>query len=105
MVLLTLTHLPRLGPIPEIPGKDKTLHFLAYAVAAGLMLLAYAGRYRVRTVGLIVIGLLALGAIDEITQPYVNRSCDMFDWLADGAGVFCVTGLMVGLQRFRKSER
>jgi VanZ family protein len=86
LLLLTLTHLPRLGPIPKIPGGDKTLHFTAYFLAALLLVRAFLQTARwVPMIGFIL-GLWLLGALDEWTQPYVNRTCDFGDWLADAGG-------------------
>lgn len=31
--------------------------------------------------------IVCFGGIDEITQPYFGRCCDIFDWLADVIGI------------------
>lgn len=99
------THLPRAKP--PIPGaSDKTHHYLAYF---GLSLLVsgwLAVRRRVGVRELIgVLCLLALyGGFDEITQPLVQRTCDLRDWFADVSGV--TTGLLfffVGKRLWRRT--
>jgi VanZ family protein len=94
MLLLTLTHLPRLGPIPELPGKDKTLHFVAYFLAAVFCQTAFASStHPRRKLFFIIAALLTMGALDEITQPYVNRTCDLHDWFADAGGILVGSAL------------
>ncbi|NLE28583.1 MAG: VanZ family protein [Phycisphaerae bacterium] len=106
ILLLTLTHLPHPGPIPEVPGKDKTLHFFAYFVATGLSLRAFGSSNRPkRRMLLISIMLIILGAFDEMTQPYVNRSCDLLDWLADATGIIIVTILYAAIRFYHHRAR
>ena len=79
---------------------DKALHAGAYFVLASLLLVAWrrtgarfglAGRLAIATV------VLAYGVVDELTQPYFGRSCDLLDWVADALGV----GLAVALDQWR----
>jgi VanZ family protein len=81
------THTPP-ADLPTLPASDKTLHFVGFLVLGSLLLLTLAS-YRVsrlHRVGL-VIGLLATYAmIDETTQPFFRRTCDINDWLADMTG-------------------
>lgn len=94
VVLLTATHWPKL-PGLDIPGKDKTEHVLAYGLLAGLMINVAARRlimYRGLVIALGTVALIAIaGALDERTQPYFGRSCELYDWLADLAGAGLVT--------------
>ncbi|MEM6314675.1 MAG: VanZ family protein [Planctomycetota bacterium] len=84
------THNPRLGEIPQMSmfGVDKVVHFLAYAGLAFFM------RCAIKPVpgrGWAVLVLCsAYGAVDELTQPLFNRTCDPFDWIANVAGVTTV---------------
>ena len=97
LLLFTLTHIP--GPnLPEVEVSDKTIHFVAYALLAGMVLsslhlLRPSSRINEPLTLLIV---LAYGAFDETTQPYFNRSGEVADWLADAAGVALAVGV-VGL--------
>lgn len=91
------THWPKL-PLPQGGrlGWDKVLHFSGFAGLA--VLLAFAvSRWRdvtVATYVVIVVVLAAYGAVDEWTQALVpGRSCDLYDWLADMAGM--TLGLMI----------
>lgn len=89
IALFTGTHWPKLPSI-DVPGKDKTLHVVAYAILAGLLLNVLARRtWPARGVSLaaVTLAIVAIaGALDEWTQPYFGRTCDLFDWLADMAG-------------------
>lgn len=99
------THVPLSRP--PIPGaSDKTHHYLAYL---GLSLLVGGWLVVRRQVGVReLIGVLCLlalyGGFDEITQPLVQRTCDLRDWFADMSGV--TTGLLlffVGLRVWRRT--
>lgn len=84
------THFPRFGPLRGEPRRypvDKLAHFLCYAVLAWLMTRLLA--QRMRPAAAIVLTLLlvaAYGAIDELTQPFVGRTTDLWDFIADLAG-------------------
>jgi len=82
------THIP-IEHIPETECSDKTLHFLGYAILASSFLLAMWSRgiSRKKRILRAIIILLIYAALDEITQPLVNRHASVLDWLADGAGV------------------
>src|SRR5512143_3634977 len=87
-VLFVATHLPP-RDLPATHVNDKLEHATAYFLLSTLL---YAGmrvlRPKARGIwwktALIV---LAYGAIDEWTQLFVGRTCDLMDWLADAAGV------------------
>jgi hypothetical protein len=40
-------------------------------------------------------GLATIGAVDELTQPYVHRTCDIRDWMSDAVGIAAVTGVFL----------
>ncbi len=82
------THLPA-ERIPKTGYSDKTLHAVGYAFIAGTFLLAMWSREvgRKKRFLLAFIILLVYAAVDEITQPLVNRYASIFDWLADTVGV------------------
>jgi len=89
-----------LGPIPDIPGKDKTCHFLSYLVAGILMLAAFGRVGRFFRPAVLAAGLLVLGCLDEWTQPWVGRSCDFMDWLADAIGIAFVAVAFILCRHF-----
>jgi VanZ family protein len=94
LALFAGTHVPLPPELVDLPGGDKTLHFLAYL---GLSLLLAAALARTwgglapsHYVGMLA-GLALYGVLDELLQIPVNRSADVADWLADVAGA--ATGL------------
>ena len=91
VVLFVAMHTPRQHlPRIDVSGLDKVVHFLGYALL-GLFGGAYARRAKVRQDGLwygkwfLIYALYA--ATDELLQPFVNRSADITDWMADISGV------------------
>lgn len=91
LLLLVATHVP--SPVPLVAGGvslDKLVHVAAYGVL-GVLCLAWL-RSTGAAVGwptrLAVLACLTLfGAVDELTQPLVNRVCDPLDGAADALGV------------------
>ena len=110
--VLGLTHIPGeyMPTCVQVHSLDKVEHVVAY----GLIALCFMLSLRPRPIGqpdgqttekacrgaawrrpwlLPVILLLALamvGALDELTQPLVNRTCDPWDFAADLTGVTAV---------------
>jgi len=68
---------------PGIAGSDKLVHFLAFAVLA--MPMAYTRRFPMLWIVLVA---ASYGGLIELIQPYVGRSAEWGDWLADGLGAF-----------------
>ena len=90
LFLLTATHMP-MERLPQTETPDKLLHFLAYGVlgfCAGVTLLIHGRESRLAML-LVWLGLLGFGAIDEITQAYVGRFPEFWDWFADLVGLTC----------------
>jgi len=89
-LLVYATHHPRpealLGPNPP---SDKTLHFIAYAVLAGLAAATWLTTRRTAGRGMVALTLFlaAFGALDEITQPLFRRHAEPIDWLYDCLGI------------------
>ncbi len=90
LVLFIGTHLPTENVAGVATDNDKLVHTAAYAVLTTLLCIAWrrvggspglAGRL------VIAAAVLSYGAIDELSQPYFGRSCDLRDWIADGVGV------------------
>ena len=103
--VLGLTHIPA----QDIPhalqdvAPDKVEHMAAYGLIAGSFLLSL--RKPVRP-ALLLIGLAPLavnGALDETTQPLVNRTADIVDYASDltGIAIACVVFLAGKRLRFR----
>ena len=91
MALFAIMHTPR-QHLPDVSVSyiDKVAHVTGYALLA-LLGGAYAQRAGVKkgtawyAKWLLVYALYA--AVDELTQPYVNRSASVSDWVADIIGV------------------
>lgn len=88
VVLFTLTHVPSVR-LPDITLIDKICHAIAYATLAfaiGSVLTIWRG-YQPRFPIWIWTIAVSYGAIDEYTQQFVpNRTCDIFDLVADTLG-------------------
>lgn len=87
------THWPNLRAI-HVPGKDKTLHVIAFSILASLLMNVLVRRPGSRRGLPTVLAMLTMvgvyGAIDEWTQPLTGRSCELTDWLADIAAAALV---------------
>ena len=82
------THIPA-PKLPYVPVTDKTAHFVSYFLLAAGISIAMMLQHR-RNIPVTVLAItLAYGAIDELTQIPVNRSCELADWYADAAGASC----------------
>ncbi|MEN1681168.1 MAG: VanZ family protein [Planctomycetota bacterium] len=105
-LLFTGTHLPGV-PTAAVGlfSHDKLVHFGAYAVLGCLVAVCVTprgGRLALVSGILIVLGIAVVGAIDELTQPYVGRSCDERDWLADVVGAAVGVGAYGWWSRWRR---
>jgi VanZ family protein len=93
LTLFVGTHWPK-PPGLDVPGRDKTLHAVAFAILTGLLLSALTRQGRLVRgwpIALTAIAIVAIyAALDEWTQPYVGRTCDLLDWTADLVGAVSV---------------
>jgi VanZ family protein len=89
VVVLGLTHIPgqRIPRVLQVRYLDKAEHVVAYGLIAGFFLLSLKRPVRpaVLLMGLAI--LAALGALDEATQPFVNRVASVSDYACDLIGV------------------
>ena len=84
----TLTHIPETG-LTHLEVSDKTLHFLGYFLLTSTLLLtlnAFSIAHIKRIISAVLIMAL-YGAVDELTQPLVNRCAAWSDWFANIAGI------------------
>ena len=91
LALVTGTHIPLIDPLlkDEVDNFDKVLHFSAYAVFAFLLATTWqlsSGILNTRHLVWAWLALVAFGALDELTQPLVNRDCSVWDLTADALG-------------------
>src|SRR5688500_2668452 len=107
VLLSVLTHVPLDRYIPEEKKKllhllDKPEHVIAYFILTTLLgcSLVATFRDRRRLVWLAVPVALFLGAVDEWTQTWVNRTCSLNDWFANAVGILIG---MIPVLAFRRS--
>ena len=93
-VVLGLTHIPgqSIPRVLQVHYLDKAEHVVAYGLIAGFFLLSLKRPVRpaVLLIGLVL--LVVIGALDEVTQPLVNRFASVSDYAFDltGMAVACV---------------
>ncbi len=102
------THMPL--PPGLLPGhSDKVIHFTSYAGLAALLMSLRATRGIYPWSSVLARGfiLAVYGVFDELTQLFVNRSADFYDWCADlvgsTAGLASVTFVLWCLRRSDRS--
>ena len=89
--LIVFAHIPVPESIRSAHVSDKCLHFLAYLVLTFLVWFSINPKEKVKWrkihVWLIFLGLTAYGAIDEVIQGFIGRSCDAMDLTANVSGI------------------
>ena len=98
LALTVGTHLPR---VPQVivfsHGWDKLWHFLAFAGLAYLACIAWTmqphSALKLPQFGIVLLAFSLYGALDEITQIPVGRTCELADWWADVFGT--LTGVLL----------
>ena len=102
--VLALTHIPgqRIPRALQVRYLDKAEHVVAYGLIAGFFLLSLKRPVRpaVLLVGLMT--LAAMGALDEATQPLVNRFGSVWDYGCDLTGM-AIACMLVGAGRLSGS--
>lgn len=104
--VILLTHIPQevMPTQLQISGFDKLEHVMAYGLITFVFILSLRNSYSMLSASLLFFAILAVGAIDELTQPFVNRIASFTDWLANFSGIVTVLLLsMVGSQ-FQKTK-
>ncbi len=93
---------PGLRAVAALPAGDKLLHFLAYAILAGILPWVESRSAAACT------GLVGLSLLLELLQQLVpGRSCDPLDALANATGALCgllaAAFLNASLRRLRRA--
>jgi VanZ family protein len=78
---------------------DKVFHGLAYGSLTMMLWIATGGRRPV----LLVVGMMALGLVDEVRQSFIpTRTADVMDFVADALAAGLVGAVMYWKQGARK---
>ena len=85
VAVATLTPLPR---VVSVGGSDKFHHIVAFAAMVLPVSLA-----RPRWLPAAALLLAAYGGAIELMQPFVGRSCELADWIADLGGIALGAGM------------
>lgn len=107
LTVLTLTHIPQeMMPKPlQVHLLDKAEHTVAYGILAFLFLLSLRRPPGVKAMlAILLVGML-VGALDELTQPWVNRIASWLDFAADVIGIAfaCIVFVLMQLGRREKA--
>lgn len=92
-IAITVASLISVGEMPKVdlPGNDKTIHFLFYFVLTLLWYVALERKYKNRLLKFLIVGAsIIYGIIIEILQGVLtqNRQADVYDALANSVGAF-----------------
>lgn len=94
--LLSVNKLPKI----EVPGRDKTLHFLFYFVLTLLWIFALQNKYKNKSLKfIVVIVVIIYGMVIEIMQGVFtkNREADVFDVMANSGGALLALSIIFWL--------
>ena len=105
--VLIVTHIPQefMPRTPQGGYFDKIEHVLAYGGVTLLFVLSLRWPARPAVVAAVLLGLAVVGALDELTQPWVNRIASLGDYTADLVGIVAATVLFLLVKRrHRRAE-
>lgn len=88
--------------IHTLPGGDKVGHFLLFGMLSLIVNLMVAGRWsHSNATGIVCLGVL----LEELSQIYLpSRQFDLWDMVADAAGIFFFAWLAVAWSARRRSS-
>ena len=104
-IVILLTHIPQKFMPSELQegSFDKFLHILAYGAITFILILSVKSVPSLHSASLVLFALLAIGIVDEITQPLVNRQASLDDLIADIIGISSVLLFSIfGKSKFEK---
>jgi VanZ family protein len=91
IVLAIVSHIPIPQLVYQAQVSDKWLHYLAYLNLVFLLWFSARPDSKVSWHGwfvwLIFFATAASGGLDELTQPYFGRTCDIWDFVANTEGI------------------
>ena len=91
-LVLLLTHIPKEVMPSQLQenSHDKLHHVVAYGAITFLFILSLKSSPSMLSTLLVFFALLAIGIVDEITQPLVNREASLTDLAANVIGIVTV---------------
>ena len=92
VAVLVFSHLPQetMPSSLQKDGVDKLQHVLAYGVITFLFLISLRTSPTILSALLLFLAVSAIGAFDELTQPFVNRTASVADLVANIVGILFV---------------
>ncbi len=94
--LISMKNMPKI----EVPGKDKTIHFIFYSVLTFLWYLALQKKYKNKALKYIIaLAVIIYGIIIEVLQGALtqNREMDFYDVMANSGGALLALIFIFGL--------
>lgn len=83
----------------QLEGSNALSHILAYVVMTVLFTLSVKSFPSLRSGLAIFFVILAIGTVDELTQPFFSRTMNVTDWLADLLGIVTALAVLVFLKK------
>lgn len=104
-IVLVLTHIPQeLMPSQlQKSGLDKLQHIVAYGAITFLFILALKSSPSLNLALFVFFAILAIGIVDEVTQPIVGRQASLADLAANVIGI--AAGLLLSVVGKRRSKK
>jgi VanZ family protein len=106
-LVLLLTHIPKEVMPSQLQenSHDKLHHVVAYGAITFLFILSLKSSPSMLSTLLVFFALLAIGIVDEITQPLVNREASFTDLAANVIGIVTILLFsVVSKCRFRNTN-
>ena len=103
-IVLLFTHIPQEFMPSQLQksGLDKLYHVVAYGIITFLFIFSLKSSPSLLSSLLIFFAILAIGIVDEVTQPLMSRQASLADLAADAIGIVTILLFsMVGKRRFR----
>ncbi len=100
-IVLILTHIQKEVMPSQLQenSPDKLLHVVAYGAITFLFILSLKSSPSMLSSLLVFFALLAIGIVDEVTQPLVNREASLTDLAANVIGIVTVLFFSTMLRR------
>ena len=106
-LVLLITHIPKEVMPSQLQenSHDKLHHVVVYGAITFLFILSLKSSPSMLSTLLVFFALLAIGIVDEITQPLVNREASLTDLVANVIGIVTVLLFsVVSKCRFRNTN-